>query len=140
MRRQRPLDPSENRQTYSKLFYHIVFSTRRREPTISKEWRLRLHDYIGGTLRGLGGASVVVGGVVDHIHILAGLKPAHRLCDIMREVKSESSRWIHDTIGNRAFAWQEGYSVFTVSPLACERVKQYILDQAARHSREGSRP
>lgn len=134
MHRMRLPDTTANRQTFSKLFYHIVFSTRQRQPLIEEDWRGRLHDYIGGTLRGLGGVSVVVGGVVDHIHILAGLRPVHRLSDVMREVKHESSRWVHDTLSKPGFAWQEGYSAFTVSPLACERVKQYILNQERHHA------
>lgn len=118
--------------TYTKLHYHIVFSTIGRAPIIQAEWRERLHDYIGGTVRGLGGHSVIVGGVADHIHILAGLRPAHRLADIMREVKHESSRWIRNEL-RKDFAWQKGYGAFTVSPLACERVKAYIASQASHH-------
>jgi REP element-mobilizing transposase RayT len=118
--------------TYTKLHYHIVFSTVGRLPIIGDEWRERLHDYLGGTVRGLGGHSVIVGGVADHVHILAGLRPAHRLSDIMREVKHESSRWIRDEL-RKDFAWQKRYGAFTVSPLGCERVKAYIADQENHH-------
>ncbi len=74
-----------------------------------------------------------VGGIVDHIHILAGLRPSHRLSDVMREVKHESSRWIHETIGKREFAWQEGYGAFTVSASNLDRVRDYVLGQEAHH-------
>jgi putative transposase len=94
----------------------------------------RLHAFLGAIVRGQGGAAIV-GGVEDHIHMLIGLKPSHRLSDIMREVKHESSRWVHEVIQNRGFAWQKGYSAFTVSPLAFEKVRQYIVNQRKHHAR-----
>lgn len=119
-------------ETFTKLYFHIVFSTRNRRPLIKESWRARLHEYVGGTLRGLGAHSVIVGGVADHVHILVGLRPTHRLADVMREVKHESSRWVKEVFGG-SFGWQTGYSAFTVSPLACERVKAYIADQPNHH-------
>lgn len=58
--------------TYLSLHYHLVFSTKNREATIAPEWRARLHDYLGGTIRGLGGFPEGVGGVADHVHLLVG--------------------------------------------------------------------
>jgi REP element-mobilizing transposase RayT len=110
-----------------------VFSTRERQRSIAVEWRDDLHAYIGGIIRGQGGVAVAVGGVSDHIHILLGLKPAHRLSDVMREIKHESSHWVRETKRMRTFSWQKGYGVFTVSPLGCERVREYVLSQSRRH-------
>ena len=118
--------------TYSKLHFHVVFSTKNRRPSIQHQWRGRLHDYIGGVIRGLGGQSLTVGGVRDHVHILMGLRPSHRLCDVMREVKHESSRWVREEL-QKDFEWQKGYGVFTVSPLACEKVRAYIIGQEIHH-------
>ena len=66
--------------------------------------------------------------------MLIGLKPTHRLSDVMREVKHESSRWVHESVGEPKFTWQKGYSAFTVSPLACERIKRYIAHQREHHA------
>jgi putative transposase len=120
------------RDTYTCLNYHIVFSTRFRQRTIDRAWRGKLHGYMAGALRKMGCVPIVIGGVSDHIHILVGLRPNHCLSDVMREVKHESSRWIHEN-HLRAFAWQKGYSAFTVSPLACEKVRQYIEAQEEHH-------
>jgi len=73
--------------TYLSLHYHLVFSTKDGAPVIAPPWRLRLHDYIGGTIRGLGGFPEEVGGVADHVHLLIGLKATHCLADVMRELK-----------------------------------------------------
>jgi REP element-mobilizing transposase RayT len=77
--------------TYLSLHYHLVFSTKNRMPWIDETWRSRLHDYLGGTIRGLGGFSEGVGGVADHVHMLVGLKSTHCLADVLREMKKTSS-------------------------------------------------
>ncbi len=119
--------------TYLSLHYHLVFSTKNREPAISPEWRPRLHEYLGGTLRGLGGFPEGIGGVADHVHILTGLKSTHCLADVLRELKKASSVWVHQNVGLRSFAWQDGYAAFTVSATSSEGVRQYIAHQEEHH-------
>jgi REP element-mobilizing transposase RayT len=123
--------------TYLCLHYHLVFSTKDRLPLISTEWRDPLHDYLGGTLRGLDAFSETIGGVADHVHLLVGLKATHCLADVLREVKKASSIWVHKQSRLRPFVWQEGYAAFTVSATARDAVKKYILNQESHH-RENS--
>ena len=119
--------------TYLSLHYHLVFGTKDRVPCIDTAWRARLHDYLGGTIRGLGGFPEGIGGVADHVHLLVGLKATHCLADVMRELKKTSSSWVHEEIGTRSFAWQEGYAAFTVSATARDGVKHYIANQEEHH-------
>ena len=119
--------------TFLALHYHIVFSTKDRVPVIDISWRERLHEYLGGTVGGLGGFVQGVGGVADHVHLLVGLKATHCLADFMRELKKASSVWVHEEIKLREFAWQEGYGAFTVSPTARPQVQKYIAHQAEHH-------
>jgi REP element-mobilizing transposase RayT len=116
--------------TYLSLHYHITFSTKHREPLIADMWITRLHEYLGGTVKGLDGFPQGVGGVADHVHLLVGLKATHCLADFMRELKKSSSAWVHDELKVPDFAWQEGYAAFTVSPTARGGVKRYIAHQA----------
>ena len=119
--------------TYLSLHYHLIFSTKLREPSISDQWQERLHEYLGGTVKGLGGFSQGVGGVADHVHLLVGLKATHCLADFLRELKKASSAWVHDEIGLKTFSWQEGYAAFTVSATSRDGVKRYIANQAEHH-------
>lgn len=119
--------------TYLSLHYHIVFGTKNREPLIDTAWRSRLHDYLGGTIRGLGGFSEGVGGVADHVHLLISLKATHCLADVMREMKKKSSVWVHQEICLASFAWQEGYGAFSISATSREAVREYIANQAVHH-------
>ncbi len=79
--------------TYTGLHFHLVFATKGRQRFIGASWRPRLHEYLGGAVRGLGGTASAVGGVEDHVHILASFKPTHRLADILRELKKATSVW-----------------------------------------------
>lgn len=79
------------------------------------------------------GTAEAVGGVADHVNLLVGLGATHRLCDVVREIKSVSSRWVHDELGLRTFSWQEGYGAFTVSASHRAKVREYILGQDEHH-------
>ena len=118
--------------TYYSLHYHWVCSTKERRRFIKPEWRDRLHEYFGGTVRGLDGIALKVGGVEDHIHALIGLKPVHCLSDFSRELKKATSVWAAAN-QDREFAWQEGYSVFAVSVSLMEKVSHYIEHQEEHH-------
>jgi len=98
------------------------------------EWRPRVHSYLGGIIRGMNGVAEIVGGVADQVHLLASLRPVHCLADLMRDMKKDSSTWAKENF-DRGFAWQEGYSAFTVSPSAVNFVKKYIANQEAHHAK-----
>ena len=61
--------------SYTNLLYHIIFSTKDRRPLITEDRQPRLYDYIGGTIRSLGGISLELNGTEDHVHLLAKLRP-----------------------------------------------------------------
>jgi REP element-mobilizing transposase RayT len=119
--------------THLSLHYHLVFSTKDRPPLIIPAWRDRLHAFLGGTVNTLGGIPEAIGGVADHVHLLIGLRATHCLPDVMREIKSVSSRWVHDEICGRAFQWQEGYGIFTVGAPQCADLRGYIARQEEHH-------
>ena len=125
--------------TYLSLHYHVVFGTKNREPFIAPSWQSRLHEYLGGTISGLGGFPQGVGGVADHVYLLIGLKATHCVADVLRELKKASSLWVHEEVGLRSFAWQEGYAAFTVSATARAAVHSYIDHQEKHHRSESFR-
>jgi REP element-mobilizing transposase RayT len=100
---------------------------------IKADWRARLHEYIGGTVRGIDGAPLQVGGVDDHVHMLLGLKATQCIADIIREIKKASTSWVRDEIGDRSFHWQDGYGAFTVSRSNLLKVADYIRTQEEHH-------
>lgn len=126
--------------TYSQILLHVVFSTKRRESWITRDIAERLYPYLGGIIRAQRGTLYDIGGIEDHIHLYFRWRPDASISHLMRELKSCSSLWIHQTMPSlKAFAWQEGYSVFTVSKSQEEAVKRYIATQEEHHRKEDFR-
>jgi REP element-mobilizing transposase RayT len=119
--------------THVFLHYHLVFSTKNREPWLPPTERHRVHEYLGGIVRHINGVPHAVGGTGDHVHLSVGLKAPHCLADIMREIKSESSRWIRQELRLAGFTWQEGYGAFTFAAKDLEPVRAYVLNQEEHH-------
>jgi putative transposase len=122
--------------THLSIHLHIVFGTKNRTPSIKSEWRERLHGYVGGVIGDLGLVAEAIGGTEDHIHMLIGFRATHRISEMVREIKTSSSRWVHEEIGLKTFGWQEGYGGFSVSPSSVEAVRHYILNQVQHHQRK----
>jgi putative transposase len=122
--------------THLSLHFHVVFSTKDRQPFIAEAWRGRLHEYLGGLVRAADGVPEIIGGTADHVHLLVGLRASHTLASFVQDIKQTSSRWIHETIGEKDFAWQQGYGAFTVSVSNVDAVKQYIAGQEEHHRKK----
>jgi REP element-mobilizing transposase RayT len=126
--------------TYSQLLLHAVFATKARRPWITESIAPRLYAYIGGIVRAEKGVLYDIGGVEDHVHLYLRWRPDGSISDLMRTVKARSSLWVHQTLPELdAFAWQEGYSVFTVSKSQEASVKKYIAGQREHHQGEDFR-
>lgn len=123
--------------TYSEILLHIVFSTKHREPWITAEIVERLYSYMGGIVRAEKGVLYDIGGMEDHVHLYLRWRPDATASDLMRTVKARSSKWVHDTFpALSAFAWQQRYSVITVSKSLEGAVKAYIAGQHEHHKKE----
>ena len=118
--------------SYTNLIYHIVYATKERVPLITNSLRPRLHEYPGGTVRGLGGVAMEVNGVTDHVHILVKLRPTISVSDFLSKLKSGSSGWAKRQTAGR-FGWQARFAAFTVSESQVERVRRYIRNQKEHH-------
>ncbi|MDM7995491.1 MAG: IS200/IS605 family transposase [Acidobacteriota bacterium] len=122
--------------TYVSLYYHFVFSTKDRRRSIKDSLESRLYPYLGGILRNLGGVALSIGGDADHVHLLASLKPTHRVSEVLQTLKANSSGWIHKEMGIHSFDWQNGYGAFTVGKFESRAVQEYIEKQKEHHRRK----
>jgi len=122
--------------THLSLHCHVIFGTKHQRPLIAADWRPRFHAYLGGAIRTLDAVPEAVGGVADHVHLLIGFRATHWLSDVMRDVKRVSSAWVHETIGDKQFEWQDGYGAFSVSASMIEKVKHYIANQEEHHRKK----
>jgi REP element-mobilizing transposase RayT len=118
--------------TAANLVVHVIFSTKGRLPLIAPEIRNDLLAYIGGIVRELGGTALIINGTADHVHMLMRVRPAQTLADVMRVVKTNSSRWARRK-WKADFAWQTGYGSFSVSESNVPAVCRYIATQEEHH-------
>jgi putative transposase len=120
--------------SHTKLSYHIVIGTKERHHLIKPNLAERLHAYLASGLHANGGTTITINGTTNHVHLLARLKPDKSLSDVMRSIKANSSKWIHQTFPlQNNFAWQDGYAAFTVSESQLQRVRTYIDNQQKHH-------
>src|SRR5262245_7984376 len=119
-------------QTCGNVVLHMVFSTKERRPLITPEIRADLFAYMGGIIREMRGSPLIINGMADHVHLLARIRPVHSAAEIARVIKTNSSRWAHETKAVR-FSWQAGYGVFSVSESTVPSVTRYIAEQEAHH-------
>jgi REP element-mobilizing transposase RayT len=119
-------------QSLSAVNIHFVFSTKDRAPFITDSIASELHGYIGGIIRAEKCVPLAVGGTADHVHLLISIAREISLAELMRVIKSGSSKWMHEK-GLRDFAWQSGYAAFSVSQSNVGSVRSYIANQAQHH-------
>jgi putative transposase len=124
-------------QSLAKILVHGVFSTKERRPFLrDAALRLEMHRYVGGILKHLECQPIIVGGVEDHVHLLASLSRTHTAAELVKEVKRSSSLWIKERDASmRDFCWQNGYGVFSIGFSQIEDVRRYIAEQEQHHRR-----
>lgn len=121
-------------QSLSKLFVHIVFHTKNEHVFIKNEHKKELYAYIGAIIKDNGSIPILINGVEDHVHILCVMSKNISLAKFVEEIKRHSSRWIKSRDEHyRLFAWQNGYSGFSVSSSVVEKTKLYIQNQESHH-------
>lgn len=120
--------------TFTNLLFHIVYSTKYRRNYIHADRQERLYQYVGGLIREQQGKLIEIGGMPNHIHILARLSPTFSISDVLRRTKANSSKWFNETFRDRVpFSWQRGFGAFSVSASNLEAVRAYIRNQEEHH-------
>lgn len=119
--------------TFAKITYHIVFSTKCRTPIIQNSFEKSFMSILEEQFA-QNGCLIEIGGIEDHIHILANLPTTKSISDAIRDIKANSSKWINQLPEQRnRFEWQKGYGVFSVSYSQIEAAQLYIQNQKEHH-------
>jgi putative transposase len=123
------------RRPYTALYVHLVWATWDRAPLITPEIRARIYPMIQRHATDLGAHVHAVGGIEDHVHVLARYPATVAIADLVGRMKGASSFLASQVMGE-AFKWQGAYGAFTLSTRGFEQVRSYVLNQEAHH-REG---
>jgi len=126
------------------LLVHVIVSTKDRASDLSPELAARLFPYLAGIVRERKGVPLIMNGPADHVPLLVYIAATESISDLLRVVKTNSSRWVHEQFPeHKRFGWQAGYGAFTVSGSRAGDVTDYIAAQQEHHRRvsfQGSGP
>lgn len=124
-------------QSLSKIWTHLVFSTKDRYPFLPEPCRSDMHAYLASILKGHQCPTLIIGGVSDHVHALFVLSKNHSIAQVVYELKRSSSKWAKTQGASlHKFHWQSGYGAFSVSESQVEVVRKYIANQEQHHQRK----
>lgn len=122
--------------TYTQIFYHIVFAVKNREALIVPAIKEDLYKYISGIISNQNQKLFIINGMPDHVHILVNCKPDMHLSNLVKEIKEHSSKFINEKgILKGKFYWQIGFGAFTVSKKELPSVINYIKNQEEHHGK-----
>lgn len=122
-----------------RLFYHVVWATKNRQPLIDYQWEETLYRYMLGKADSLSCVVHAVNGMTDHIHVVASIPPTLAIADFVKNIKGSSAHYInHEGLfASQHFAWQAGYGVFSLGQKQLDKAVAYVENQKIHH-REGS--
>ena len=81
---------------FTQLYTHLVFSPKYRDRLLIKEIRPEVFKYISGIITNRKHKSIIINGMLDHVHILIGLNPNDKISDLVGTVKKCSPTFIND--------------------------------------------
>lgn len=120
--------------TYTQLYIHIVFAVKHREALIIEAIRERIEKYITGIVNGKKQKLYAIYIMPNHLHLLVSINPDTAISDLVRTIKSESTKYINDNkLTKSKFYWQEGFGAFSYSKSQTKNVIEYILNQPEHH-------
>jgi putative transposase len=118
-----------------RLYYHLVWATKERQPLIIPHKELELYNYIIGKADVLCCIVHAIGGIEDHIHLVVSIPPSLSIADFVKNIKGSSSHYFNRDLltSSNKFAWQEGYGVFSLGSKQLGQAVDYVSNQKAHH-------
>lgn len=122
---------------YTQFYVHLVFTPKRKNALIRRNWKDKLEKYITGIVQNNGHKLIAIGAMPDHIHIFIGYNVNQLIPDLVEMIKTSSNAWIRENkLSSNKFDWQRGYGAFSHSRSNLDRVAKYVLNQEEHHRRK----
>ena len=123
-------------QNFHALWVHLIWSTKNREPLITKQIKWLLYKKIKEICKETNYYLDHINGTEDHLHLLMEIKPRFAISDVVKNIKGLSWEWMRaQNLSKNYLSWQDGFAAISVSPSQLNRVRQYIRNQEARHKK-----
>ena len=123
--------------SHVRIWVHLVFAVKNREPLLKKEFRYDLFKHIADNCIEKEIFLKAINGYSDHIHCLVSLGKDQNIAKISQLIKGESSFWINQNdLTSEKFGWQDDYFAVSVSESQVETVVNYIKNQEQHHAKK----
>lgn len=123
--------------SYIKMWVHLVFSTKNRDPLLTKDIRYKVQEHIIKNCKDKSIYLKAINGHTDHIHCLISLGREQSIAKAAQLIKGESSFWINKhKLTETQFMWQDDYFAVSVSESMVPKVIAYIENQEQHHSKK----
>lgn len=127
----------QNNMPYIKALFHLVWSTKNRQPLLTKEIRQQVFEHILQNAKAKGIYLYHVNGFTDHVHCLLSLSSDQTICKVVQLIKGESSFWINkQKLCSGKFEWQDEYFAVSISQSHLQKVSDYIIGQESHHQKK----
>ncbi len=114
---------------------HFVWATWDRQPLITENIERDLWRYIEAVCVDDKCEVLSIGGMPDHVHLLALLSNTITLADLAKHVNGTSSAFVSDKLRpGEWFKWPGSYGAFSVSRPQIDKVVHYIANQKQHHA------
>jgi len=134
---------------HRKIWVHLVWTTKNREPILTQEIRQEIFSHIGENAEKKGIYIDFINGHLEHVHCLISLGPGQNIDKILMLLKGESSYWINkNKIFRRKFEWQaclpkgssarrqDEYFAVSVNESDVNQVRDNIKNQENHHKKK----
>ena len=117
-----------------RLYFHLIWSTYQREPMLTEAVEQQVYGTILSKAKALGLVVHAIGGVEDHVHIVASIPPRYSIAECVRQIKGASSHYVNHQAGvPGSFRWQDDYGALTIGERSLSDVVGYVLAQKEHH-------
>jgi putative transposase len=124
---------------YCQLFYHLVWSTKHREPRITPEVEPVIYNLLRTKAIGLGGTVFALNGSVEHVHLVTTILPRIAVTTFVGQVKGVASAKLNQSRPvDLPFYWQEDYGAFTFDGKRLPNVIAYVENQKHPHAQNST--
>ena len=121
-------------KTFFRLFYHVVWTTYLREPTITPEIEKLLYNFLENKAKRFHCYLHAIGGIEDHLHLAITIPPAECVSDIVGKLKGSSSYFLNKELHiTTDFGWQSGFGILSFSQKDLVKIIHYISTQKEHH-------
>ena len=119
---------------YWQLFYHLVWSTKNREPLLTPEVEPIVHGLMRSKVIGLGGTLFALNGIEEHIHVVTAIPPAIAVAKFVGQVKGATATRFNKGGFDAVLYWQEEYGAFSFDGKRLPDFVAYVERQKEHHA------